>query len=107
MDLVGILHAFLEGGHAFGHSSVVHATGVEVECLEGLGAHAGLLGHGGRRPAENAPFGLLHAPVEDRLEDADGPLEILLREIGRLEYIFGTTQGDIGVHGLHAVHFPR
>ena len=47
VDLVGGFHELFEGVHGGDEGLVVEEADLEVEVLEGFGAHAGLLGHGG------------------------------------------------------------
>ncbi len=68
MDVLRGLHALDERVEAPGEPGIIEVADVEVEVLERLGAHAGLLGHAGVGQPEHAPLRLLDPAIEvDRL----------------------------------------
>ena len=104
---VGAAHEISERLHAWLHATVVQRADPEIKILEGLGAHAGLLGHGGSGPAQHHPLCVVHAVVLHRLHQPGDQLGPGGRYVGGLEDIGRTAQRDIGVHLLHAGEFHR
>ena len=103
MDPVCLFHALLERHHRAGHLAVVHRADVEVEVLERLGAHAGGLGHAGRRPAQDTPAGLAHAVIEDRPRGSGVERHPIAGHVGVLAGVTAAADGDVGLHLLHAI----
>ena len=101
LDLVGFVHQLLEGVHRGDERLVVEQADVEVEFFERLGAHAGLLGHGRRWPAQDAPLGLLHAVVEHRAHVFHRQAHAVRRHVGVFGDVGAAADGDVGVHVLH------
>ena len=95
------LHPALQRHHRAGHLAVVQRADVEIQVLEGLGAHAGGLGHAGRRPAQHAPAGLAHAIVEHRASDAGIERHPIAGHVGVLGGVAAAANGDVGLHLLH------
>ena len=102
---VGPVHQILQRLHARPVTLVVECADAEIEFLEGLRAHARLLGHGGRRPAHHDPFGFVHPVIQHRLEDARHELDPVGGHVGGFKNIVGTARGDVGLHLLHACQF--
>jgi hypothetical protein len=105
VNLVGAVHERLECGHAGGHAAVVERADFEIEILERRSAHLGLLGHGGRGPAEDDPFGFVDAPVHDRPHFSGDELHFFVRHIAHLGDVVAAADGDVGVHFFHAREF--
>ena len=105
VDLVGAVHQGFERGHARGHAAVVECANVEVKILERRGAHLRLLGHGGRGPAEDDPFGLVDAPVHDGPHFPGDELHFFIRHIAHLGDVVAAPHGDVGLHFFHAREF--
>jgi len=100
-DEVGGFHGGLERLHAGLHLRVIEGADIEVKILEGLGAHAGALGHAGGWPAQDAPLGLLDPPVEHRLHLARDEFHLLRRHVAHLGDVIAAAHGDVGVHLFH------
>lgn len=106
VDLVGAFHEVDEGLHGALHFGVVDAgADAEVEVFEGFGAHAGGLGHGWKRPAEDDPAGVLDALFEvDGLEvELFGEIDILLRDVRHLCDVVGAADTDVALDIFHAL----
>jgi len=101
-DAVGAVHEGLEGFHAGLHAGVIQGANIEEEFLEAFGAHAGLLGHRGGGPAQDAPAGFFDAIVENRLELAGEELYLGGWNVRGLGDVLTAADGDVGVHGFHA-----
>ena len=102
VDLVGAVHERFERGHAGGHAAVVERADIEKEILERGGAHLGLLGHGGRGPAEDDPLGFVDAPIHDRPHFSGDELHFCIGHIAHLGDVVAAAHGDVGVHLFHA-----
>ena len=104
---VGAAHEVAQRLHARRHAAVVQRADAEVEILERLGAHAGLLGHGGGRPAQHDPLGLVHPVILHRLHQPRDQLHAGGGHVGGLEDVARAAQRDVGVHLLHAGQLHR
>ena len=102
VNLVGLVHALLERSHAGYHARVVECADAEVEVFKGFAAHLGLLCHGRCWPAQDDPFGLIDAPINNGAQNFSGELGFFGRDVARFENVIGTTNRDIGVHFFHA-----
>ena len=105
LDAVGAFEAFLERGHAGLHLGVIQRADAEEEILECLGAHPGLLGHGGGRPAQHAPARVANPMVEHGLENFHGQSHALAGYVAHLGDVVAAAHGDVGVHALHPGQF--
>jgi hypothetical protein len=105
VDLVGLCQEVDQGFLGFGHFAIVEGADVEVEALEGLGAHLGLLGHRRRGPAQNDPHGLGHSDLEVHRLDPVALVEFHRGggHIGELGDVVAAAQTDIGLDFFHAV----
>ena len=103
MDIAGVLHPLLQRLHLLCHGRVIDRTDIEVEVLEALRAHMGLLGHPGRRPAQHNPLRARHPHLEvDGLEDVLlVELHLFLRHIGHLGGVVRSAQADVALRLLH------
>ncbi len=104
VDLVGLVHEFFEGVHAWFEGGVVEEADAEVEVFEGFGAHVVELSHGGIGPAEDAPFGFLDAMVHDRAHFAHDELHAFGGDVGAFGDVVAAADGDVGLHALDEVH---
>ena len=105
MHAVGLVHQVFERLHARAVAAVVEGADAKEEVFERLGAHARLLRHGARRPAEDDPLGLVHPVVEHRLHELGDELDTIRGHVGRLEDVIRPAGRDVGVHLLHAGQF--
>ena len=105
VNLVGAVHEFLECCHAGSHAAVVERADLEVKILERRRAHLRLLGHGGRRPAEDDPLCLVDAPVHDRTHGTGNETHFFIRHIGHFSDVVAAAHGDVGLHFFHAGEF--
>ena len=106
---VRAVHAVRQRREGALHLAVIQGAHVEEEVLEGLGAHARLLRHGRRRPAQHHPPGLGHADIE--VHGLEPALLVephgLARHVRHLHHVPAAAQGHVGLHPLHAMGFIR
>ena len=87
MHLIRFLHQLLKGTHAGNHPRIIERADAEVEILERLRAHGGLLGHRRSRPAQHHPFGFVHSVVQDWLHGLGVGLNLGRRDVRILKNI--------------------
>ena len=105
MNLVGFGHEFFERSHGFSKFAIIQGANIEVEILEGVGAHLGLLSHRRGRPAQNDPLGFGHSHLKMHRLD---PMAFIQFDrggghVGEFCDIAATAQADIGLHLLHTI----
>lgn len=101
VDVFGLVHEAFEGAHSGHEFFVIEEADFEVEIFEGLGAHSGLLRHGGVGPAEDAPTGFVNALVKDGAHFCADELHVFGGDIGEFGDVMGAANGNVGVHSFH------
>ena len=97
----------LERLHRPAHLGVIQRADVEVEILEGLGAHLRHLGHRGRGPAQDDPARLVDADVAMDLVPDALFVEFLLvhGHVGKLRDVGVAPEADVAGDALHLLLF--
>jgi hypothetical protein len=101
VDVLGFVHELLERVHGGEQGGVVEQADAEEEVLEGLGAHAGLLGHGGRGPAQDDPAAVVDALVLHGAQLGHDHLHFVRGHVGAFGDVVAATHGDVAVGLLH------